>query len=288
METSVQIIADSSCDLPQALVDRYQIGIVPLAVHFGPETYGDGELDPATFWEKAAGPHPPKTSQPPVGRFEAFFQSAVEQGRRALCLTITSKHSGTYNAAELAAQRFGEDVAVFDSLSLSLGLGWQVLEAAKAAQAGQPIERILSMLRDFRRRVRFFVVLDTLENLRRGGRADAFIGVLDRMTRMLNIKIILNVVDGEIHLLGAARSFQGGIRRVVRAVDDMAPLQQLGIMHTRNLERAEALAERFSRLVNVDRDEMLIQETGAALACHAGRSALGVAAVMAASEGASR
>ncbi|MGD2176522.1 MAG: DegV family protein, partial [Anaerolineae bacterium] len=181
-------MTDSSCDLPRHLLERFNIAVVPLNVHFGVESYSDGDLPPEAFWEKAAHVGAaPKTSQPSVGAFEAVFAPLVVGGGSVLCLTLTGVHSGTFNAACLAAQRFGEAVRVFDSQSLSLGLGLQALEAARAAQAGRSMQEILTLLQDLRSRVHLTVVLDTLESIRRGGRADAFIAVADRMTQLLNI-----------------------------------------------------------------------------------------------------
>jgi len=165
VEQIIQIVTDSSCDLPQRLLERFKIAVVPLIVRFGSEVYEDGELSVGEFWRKAAGPHHPQTSQPSVGKFEELFERLVAQGKQVLCLTITGKHSGTFNAASLAAQRFGEAVNVFDSLSLSLGLGVQALVAAQTAQAGRSMQEILALLEDLRARIRVMIVLDTLENL---------------------------------------------------------------------------------------------------------------------------
>jgi DegV family protein with EDD domain len=107
MAQRVGVVADSGSDLSPTMVADFGIEVVPLTVHFGDETYDDGELFPDEFWEKVRGEHHPKTSQPPVGRFEQAFERLVRQDKQVLCLTITSKHSGTFNAARLAAQRFG-------------------------------------------------------------------------------------------------------------------------------------------------------------------------------------
>jgi DegV family protein with EDD domain len=100
MEQVVGIVTDSSCDLPRRLVERFKIAVAPLVVRFGPEVYQDGELSVEEFWEKAAGPHHPSTSQPPVGVFEELYERLVAQGKRVLCLTITGKHSGTFTETE--------------------------------------------------------------------------------------------------------------------------------------------------------------------------------------------
>jgi len=279
MEQVVGIVTDSSCDLPRRLVERLKIAVAPLIVRFGPEVYQDGELSVEEFWEKAAGPHHPYTSQPPVGVFEELYERLVAQGKRVLCLTITGKHSGTFNAAHLAAQRFGEVVEVFDSLSLSLGLGLQVLAAARAAQAGRSLRDILALLEDMRARTRLTIVLDTLENLRRGGRADGFIAIVDQMTRALNIKPVINVVDGQLRLLGAARSFQGGLKRVLSLIERLGPLEHLAVVHTRRQEMAEQVAGWLVERIGFPRERIWVRETGVVLASHAGVGVIGVLAV---------
>lgn len=279
MDQMVQIVTDSSCDLPRQLVERFKIAVVPLIVRFGSEVCDDGELSVEEFWRKAAGPHHPQTSQPSVGAFEELFERLVGCGKQVLCLTITGKHSGTFNAAHLAAQRFGKAVRVFDSLSLSAGLGIQALAAAQAAWAGRSMQEILSLLEELRARVHLAIVLDTLESLRRGGRADSFIAIVDRMTRALNIKPIVNLVDGQLRLLSAARSFQGGLRRVLSLIEQLGPLEHLAVVHTRRQEMGEEMANQLAECTGFPQECIWIQETGAVLASHAGIGALGVLAV---------
>jgi DegV family protein with EDD domain len=247
------------------------------------DTYHDRELSAEIFWEKAAGPFHPQTSQPPVGAFEEVFRRLVAQGNQVLCLTITGKHSGTYNAARLAAQHFGEAATVFDSHSISLGLGMQGLAAAQAVRDGRSMEEVLALLEDLRARTRLLIILDTLEYLKQGGRAAAFIAVASRMTRALNIKVIINVMDGQLRLLGAVRSFESGLRRVSNLVGEMGPLDHLAVVHTRRLPDAEATADRLAERTHVLRENVLVREAGAALAAHAGPGVIGVLAVPASS-----
>jgi len=281
MKDLITIVTDSSCDLPRRLVERLKIMVAPLIVRFGAEVYEDGELPPDEFWQKAAGPVHPQTSQPSIGTFEQLFERLVAQGRQVLCLTITGKHSGTFNVASLAAQRFGEAVQVFDSMSLSLGLGLQALVAAQAARAGRSMQEILALLEDMRARVSVTIVLDTLENLRRGGRADRFMPIVDRMTRALNIKPVVNLVEGQLRLMTTARSFQGGLRRVVDLVERMAPLEYLAVAHTRRQEMAEQVADWLAERIGFPREHIWVCETGAVIACHAGPGVVGVLAVSA-------
>ncbi|MGD9029674.1 MAG: DegV family protein [Anaerolineae bacterium] len=280
MKNPIRIVTDSSCDLPPDLLERFDIGIVPLNVHFGMECYTDGDLSTDAFWEKAAQVGVgPKTSQPSVGVFESIFEPLVAGEGRVLCLTVTGVHSGTFNTARLAAQPFHGAVRVFDSQSLSLGLGLQALAAARAAQAGRSMQEILTLLKDLRSRVHLLVVLDTLESLRRGGRADGFIAVADRMTRLLNIKAIVNFVEGHVQLLTVARSFGGGLRRVLDLVDSLGSLEQLAVVHARALDKAEEMVDRLAERTGFSRERIWLRETGAVLASHAGAGAVGVLAI---------
>jgi DegV family protein with EDD domain len=279
-EQTVGIVADSGCDLPHQIVERLGIAVVPLVVSFGSETYEDGELSADEFWRRATGLHHPQTSQPSAGTFEEVFERLIAQGKQVLCLTLTSKHSGTFNSACLAALRFGDAVRVFDSLSLSLGLGIQVFEAAQAAWAGCSMQEIMERLENLRERMRLTILLDTLENLRRGGRADGFIAVIDRMTRALNIKAIINVVDGQLRLLGAARSFKSGLKRVLDLVEDLGPLEHLAVVHTRSQRMAEQMADWLAERTGFLRERIWVRETGAALASHAGPGVIAVLAVV--------
>ncbi|MGD2147422.1 MAG: DegV family protein [Anaerolineae bacterium] len=279
MENLIGVVTDSSCDLPREVTERHGIHVVPLIVHFGDQTFHDGELPAEAYWAKASGPDQPRTSQPPVGVFEEHFERLVAGGRRALCLTLTGAHSGTFNTARLAAQRFGEAVRVFDSQSLSLGLGLQVLVAAQAAEAGRSMQEILSQLEDLRSRLHLTIVLDTLESLRQGGRADAFIAMAERMTQMLNIKAIVNFVEGRVQLLAAARSFRAGLKRILNLVDQLGPLEHLAVVHARRLDRAEQMADWLAEQTGFARERIWLRETGAVLASHAGAGAVGVLAI---------
>jgi DegV family protein with EDD domain len=279
IEQTVGIVTDSSCDLPPQLARELGIEVVPLAMHFGTEVFTDGQLSAEEFWAKAGGSHHPKTSQPPAGAFAEAFERVVARGKQVLCVALTSKHSGTINSAQLAAQRFGEAVAVFDSHSLSLGLGVQALSAAQAARAGHPLPEILTQLEEMRARMRLLILLDTLEYLRLGGRADSFIAVVDRMSRVLNIKAIINVVDGQLRLLSAARSFKAALRRILNLVEDLGPVEHLAVVHTRNQEVANDTADQLAERIGFAREQIWIHETCGVLAVHAGPGVIGTLAV---------
>ncbi len=200
-------------------------------------------------------------------------------GRQVLCLTVTAKHSGTFSAAQVAAQPFGQAVQVFDSHSVSSGLGHLVVTAAQAARAGRNMQEIVHLLEDLRARLRLVIVMDTLENLRRGGRADTFIAVADRMSKALNIKVIVNMVEGQLKLLTAARSYPRALARILEMVEELGPLEFLAVGHTRNLEKARQVAEELAERTGFLRDLIAVQETGAVISSHAGPGIIGIFAL---------
>jgi DegV family protein with EDD domain len=160
-----------------------------------------------------------------------------------------------------------------------LGLGLQALVAARAAREGLSVDRILTLLESTRKRMRVLILLDTLESLRLGGRADAFIAVADRMTRALNIKVLINIVEGQLSLLSAARSFKSGLRRIRELVEQMGPLEQLAVAHTRNQEMAEEMADTLAQRTGFPRERVWLLETGALLAAHGGPGLVAVLAL---------
>lgn len=279
MQDEIRIVTDSGCDLAPDVLEEYRIEVVPLTVLFGTQAYADGALSREEFWQKMAGPERAGTSQPPLGAFEEVFQRLVDQGKQVLYVGLTSKHSGTLSTAQLAARRFGDAVEVFDSLSLSLGLGMQALAAARAAQAGQSMAEIVAFLEDLRDRIHLQIVLDTLENLRRGGRADAFINMAERMTRALNIKVIVNLVEGQLRLVSAARSFKRALGRVLGATERLGPLEYLAVVHSRAADLAEEVADDLARRTGLARERISVRETGVVLSVHAGPGVIGVLAI---------
>ena len=150
------------------------------------------------------------------------------------------------------------------------------MEAAKAAREGRSMQDIVDLLESLRDRVRITIVLDTLENLRRGGRADGFIHIVDRMTRALKIKPVVNMVDGQLRLLGATRSFRGGLKRVMSLVDEIEPIEYLGVVHARSQERAEEVRNWLAERAGLSSEYIWLSETGAVLASHAGKGVIGV------------
>ncbi|NLF02705.1 MAG: DegV family protein [Anaerolineales bacterium] len=276
----VRVVTDTSCDLPREVLDRLQITTVPLVVIIGTEAHADGELSLDEYWRRVEVGDQPQTSQPSLGSYEAAYERLTNEGHQVICITVTGEHSGTYSTAALAAERFGGQVTVFDSRSLSLGLGFQVQAAAEAAQKGHPLSAITAMLTTMRERVDVTIVLETLESLRRGGRASAFIAAAERMARILDVKVIINTVDGRLRPLTAARSAKAALARALKLVEGKGPLEKLGVIHARSRERAAEVADQLAARLGIPREEIPIAETGPALASHSGPGAIGLVTVV--------
>jgi DegV family protein with EDD domain len=271
----VKIITDSTCDMTQSEIEALGAIMVPLSVAFGPEVYYDGQLSPDQYWEKAQGPFWPKTSQPSAGAFEQAFGAQVEAGYEVVCLTLTAHHSGTFGNATAVARKFGGKVSVVDSRSVSTGLAWQVMDGAKAAAEGWERREIVTMMEGMGERTRLFAALDTIENVRRGGRVSMLMPLLDRLMGMLDLKTVLTMAGGQLGLLTAARSYEGAITRVREAALARAPLERIAILHTRVPERASAFGDQLAEMAGLEREDVRVVEAGPVLACHAGPRVIG-------------
>ncbi len=277
---NVRIVADSGCDLPDALVRQYGITIIPVFVRFGEEMISSDGLTSDDFWRRAAdSPNAPGTSSPAPGTFYKVFQTHVDEGCDVVCLTLPGKHSGTYNAAWLAAQDFGDKVRVIDTGSFSLGMGLQVLVAAREAAGGSSAELIQQTIENLRERTSIIFVLDTLEWVRRGGRLDRIIPLVDKVARTLRVKPVLEMCNGEFKLVAIARSTRSALQRLEDEVRERLPVEGLAAAYTRGCEVANELADRIAALAGVPLMDVLTVEAGPAFAAHAGPNAVGAAII---------
>jgi DegV family protein with EDD domain len=277
---SVRIVADSGCDLSPALAEEYKITIIPVFVRFGEEMIPSDHLTNDEFWQRAEkSDGPPGTSSPAPGTFLNAFQKLVDAGHDVVCLTLPGKHSGTFNAAWLAAEEFGDRVRVVDTGSFSLGMGLQVLEAARQALAGRSADFVQRTAESLRSRTSIIFVLDTLEWVRRGGRLDLIIPVIDRVARTLRVKPILEMSDGEFRLVGVTRSTHSALQRLEEELRSRLPVEAVAAAYTRGCEAASELASRMAVLLGRQEDEIMMAEAGPAFAAHAGPKAMGAAVI---------
>lgn len=278
--TKVRIITGSGADIPQDICKQMEISVVPYKVVIGNKSYEDP--DPDLFWELVRTPPPyPKTSQPSPGDFQRVFEKLTADGSAVICLTITKKHSGTFNSAWLASQAF-KKVFVVDSRFLSLGLGFQVLEAAKAAQEGRSVKEILTLVEEIRSQTHLEIMLETLAYLREGGRVDGVISQFEKLRSYFNLKLILTVNKRGVlvpSLLRSARSRRRALEKIANSVARYGPLKYLGVIHTRRPETARGFAHLLSKKTGFP-EEIWVIETRGGLSSHAGPGVIAAAWVV--------
>ena len=203
---SVKIIVDSTADLaPQ--VKAQMSAVVPLSVFFGEEEYKDGvTITPEMFYEMLANNKAlPTSSQPTPAAFEAAYEEATADGSEVVVVTISSRLSGTYQSATIAAEDF-PGVYVVDSRSAALGTGVLAEYALRLAAEGMTGEQILNILMEKRKQVHLYAIVDTLEYLKKGGRVSAATAVVGGM---LNVKPLIGAdEDGKIATVGTARGMK--------------------------------------------------------------------------------
>jgi DegV family protein with EDD domain len=275
----VRIVTDTGCDLPTGLeqeVRELGVKIVPFLFHFGHETFRDKMMPMQEFVSRAERTWP-TTAVPSSEAFAQAFRECVDAGQRVLCITVTSKHSSTYNAATLASQAFAPgQVTVLDSMSLSLGEGILVLSAARAAQAGKSLEHIIDLVKDLRRRLHVFITLDTVRFLVKGGRASRLNGAI---ASVLRIRPILTIIEGELTLLESPRGRKVAKRRLIELAKSCFPAEVAGVGHIVAECEAKELTAELATETGTTAEELWFAETGMVLATHGGPGTLGTMVV---------
>ena len=272
---TIRVITDSACDLPPETAAQYGIEIVPLTIRFGDEELVDRrDLTPTEFWERVAqAPVLPETAAPPPGAFEEAYRRAADEGAEGVvCVTLSSELSATYQSAQLAAEAVGEDVPVrvVDSRAVTMGQGTMAVAAAEAAVQGKGIDDVAGAAEDLVPRTRTFAALDTLENLKRGGRIGAAQALLGSV---LDIKPIIAVVDGRVEPESRQRTRGKSLRYLVSKVREHAPVENLAVMHGAAPD-VEAVLDLLAEVY--PRDRIIVGDVGAVIGTHAGPGVVGV------------
>ena len=269
---SIRIVTDSACDLPDELVERHGIEVVPLNIRFGDEEYVDRfELDVASFYDKLAHHESlPETSAPAPGRFAEAFQRQADAGAdTVICVNISSALSATMASAQQAAKSVDVDVRVVDSLSVSGAIGLACVEAAEAAEEGRSADDIVAMLEERAPRTHIYGALNTLENLKKGGRiggAQALLG------NMLAIKPILAIDNGKVEEASKQRTRKKALAwlRDRALADDVEDLMVLNGMAPDFDEFLDTLAPKYGR------DDLYLATIGPVIGTHAGPGVIGI------------
>jgi DegV family protein with EDD domain len=241
----VAIITDSTAYIPDALLKQYDITVVPLILIWGEETFEDGvNMMPGEFYQRLSGSKVmPTTSQATIPSMQKAFSHLLEQGYDVLGIFLSSKLSGTVDSAVQARQmlpRGAEKVAIVDSLATIMAMGWPVLTAARAAEAGENLAECTRVAEQARDHTGVLFVVETLEFLRRGGRiggAQAMLGTA------LNIKPLLELQDGRIESVEKIRTKRKALERMLDlAGEKMAGRTPVRLATSHANAEADALA----------------------------------------------
>jgi len=275
---TVRVVTDSTADLPPKVVQELGITVIPMPVLFGEEVYRDGvDLSSEEFFERlTTSPVLPRTSQPSVGVFLETYRKLAAEGDEIVSIHITARGSGTCESALQASKSLGGSsrIEIVDSESASMGVGFQVMAAARAARAGASLEEVIAAARSVCRRVHTVALLETLEYLRRGGRigrAQAFLG------GVLNLKPLITIRDGVVHPVARVRTRARALDQMFRYCMSVGDLEQVAILHGTTPEDAEMLAHRVrERLPDVP---IYVGRLGPALGVHGGPGIIGMVIV---------
>lgn len=271
----VRIVTDSSCDLTDEEVASHGIEVVPLTIRFGSEELEDRtELSVEQFYERlAASEVLPETAAPAPGKFEAAFRRQAEAGADAVvCINLSSGLSATMQSAATAAGSMSGDlpVHVVDSRSITSGLGTQVLMAAAAAAEGASADDVVALVGDLARRTHVIGALDTLDNLKKGGRiggAQALLGSL------LAIKPILDISSGEVEEAGRARTRRKALETLRDRVVEQGKVENLRVTHGFAPDAdtmVDLLAQHFPR------ESIRVGPIGPVIGTHGGPRVMGI------------
>jgi DegV family protein with EDD domain len=275
---SVQIITDSSCDLPKHIIDEYNIIIMPLVVNIGDKEYYDKEtIQPSELYQQMRQGETPRTSQVPLQIMKETFTKIAEDGIASIYLPLSAGLSGTYQSAvsvydQLKEEGITPDLTIVESHSASLGLGLTVFHAAKLAKAGKNKAEILSAIDESLKYIKHVFTVDDLEYLFRGGRVSrtqAFVGSL------LKIKPILHMSEGKLFPLEKVRGSKKVLSRLLELMEEQGSDledQTIAISHADDAPRANQLKELIEQQYGIK--NIMINSIGCAIGSHSGPGTL--------------
>ncbi len=276
--SKIKIVTDTTCDLPNDWLKRYNITRIPVNIQFGLETFQEGfTIDPGTFYKRINSEGLlPTTSQPALGEFSAVYNDLAANNSQILSIHITSKLSGTWQAATLVAKQLQNkvDITVLDSWTGSVGLGLMVREAAQLVETGLSTVEIITRLKNRRSQINIFILLKDLRYARMSGRVGR---LSETMASLLNVKPIVGVEKGALIPVDRIRGQKKGVERMLslaaQKVGD-SPIH-IGVAHAIDQPQAEHLLAQIKERFNCR--DTFISDLALSIAVHFGPGTIGFA-----------
>lgn len=274
---TIAIVTDSTCDLPQRLRERYRIAQVPASIIIEGQTFQDGmDISREEYYRNLPTYDPlPTTAAPSSGTFQNIYQNLFADGyTEILSIHIASSLSGIVNAARVAAGDFQERIRVVDSGQVSLGLGFQVIEAAQGAANGLPMGDILKKIKNLQEKIFVFAILDSLEYIQKSGRIP---WITANLGAFFHIKPLIELKYGNVTSAGFSRARSRAIDWLREKIQSLGPLRHLGILHSNAKEEGAKL---LSRVKDSAIEETLLVNVTTSIGTHVGPRGLGFATVV--------
>lgn len=274
--TKIALVTDSSSDIPKELIEKYNIYMLPLRIIYKNEEFRDRtEISPAEIYNRFAD-EIPTSSLPSPEDAKELFESLINEGyTHIIGVFISSGLSGTFNMVRTVVSDIeGAVIELIDSKSLSLGLGFPVLEAAYEIEKTNSFEKAVERVYKSIEVTETFYVINTLEYLRKGGRIGKVEGTIGDL---LNIKPIISVgKDGTYYTYTKVRGRKKSIAELYKiAIMNLNDTNvNIAIMHGNAIEEAEELAEKIKSLNNINK--LIISDISPVLAVHTGPGLVGM------------
>jgi len=277
----VAVVTDSAASLPASLREQYDIEVVPLNLVFEDRSYPDGLESNGNFYQALkAARRPPTTTSASPGTYLEALKRAATKAPSVLCITVSSRFSGTYQAATQGAQMLAEErpdvtVEVLDSQSATMAEGFVVVEAARAAAAGADLAGVVRHAREVMPRVGIVAVIDTLEFLARSGRVPR---IQAWASALLSVKPVIELRDQDIHLVTRTRTRQRAVAQLIPILEQRGlrgSRLHLCVQHTDALQDAQRLAKEATD--RLQPSEIAVSEFTLVMGAHTGPGLLGLA-----------
>jgi len=277
---SVQIIVDSAADMPQKVIEQEKLTVVPLRTIFGNEEYLDGvTITAQQFYEKLIEDTThPSTSQPSPYEFQQIFEQVVSAGDSAVVITLSSKLSGTYQSASIAASEFADQIYVVDGENVTIGEQILVQQALQLRAQGLSAGEIAAELDQKKKEICLIALLNTLEYLKRGGRISSTVAFAGSL---LSIKPVISIENGEVNVIGKARGSKNGYNMLTEFIDKKGGIDFNMPLSLGYTGHSDTLLQKYitdsGHLWKGQINELPITLIGSTIGTHAGPGAVAVA-----------